>query len=386
MPVAGMIEETKKPAAASIAFEALLMMVCGAGLAAMLLGACLLALTGNDPGKRDFVSYWTAGHQLLHHADPYGSAAILKEERSVGFPADSQSLIMRNAPWALCLVMPLGLLGLRMGALVWTLLLGGCLFAALHLLWVMHGRPENKRHLLGYGFGPAIVCVLGGQTAVIALLGLVLFLRFHRERPWVAGAALWLCAMKPHLFLSFGVAVAAWVAGRRAYRILAGLGVTLLVSSLLATWLDPAVWGQYAQMMRCAGLEGEFLPCIGVALRFAIRRESMWIEYVPAVLGCVWAAAYYARRRRQWGMDGAWRAADAGFRHGGAVRVVYGSGGAPTRCSGWRLPLHVARSAPGAGPGQRRDRTGHDVRAALALRLLPLDRAVLAGMVPRCKT
>jgi hypothetical protein len=75
---------------------------------------------------------------------------------------------------------------------------------------------------LGYSFAPALVCLIVGQTSLFALLGLVLFLRLHRTRPFLAGVSLWLCALKPHLFLAFGVVLLAWIIVSRCYRILLG--------------------------------------------------------------------------------------------------------------------------------------------------------------------
>jgi hypothetical protein len=164
----------------------------------------------------------------------------------------------------------------------------------------MHGRPPNKLHYLAYSFGPALTCILGGQTGLFALLGLVLFLRFHRTRPVVAGLALWLCALKPHLFLPFAAVLPLWVVVTRNYRLLSAAVLALLASSFIAWRLDPAVWTQYRQMMRSSGIEREFIPCLGIALRFAIDRNAMWLQYLPALLGCVWAVFFYWSRRSKW--------------------------------------------------------------------------------------
>jgi hypothetical protein len=57
---------------------------------------------------------------------------------------------------------------------------------------------------------------------------------------------------------------------------------------------------QYAQMMRTAGIEREFIPCISIALRFAFRPNSTWLQYVLPAAGCVWAVQYYWKRRSRW--------------------------------------------------------------------------------------
>ena len=157
--------------------------VCALVYAIFALGICVLLLSGNNPEGRDVVSFWVAGRQIVAHANPYDSATILKIERSVGFPEKTNVLIMRNPPSALCLVVPLGLFGLRAGALIWSLLLLSAMALSVHMLWLMHGRPRNKLHYLCYSFAPALLCVLCGQTALFALLGLTLFLRFHQQPP-----------------------------------------------------------------------------------------------------------------------------------------------------------------------------------------------------------
>jgi len=156
-------------------------------------------------GSRDYVVFWATGQQLAHHGNPYSAADLLRLERGAGLSTRYTVMYMRNLPAALPLVYPLGLLGLRAGSIVWTIALLGCLAGSVYILWVMHGRQNNHRHWLGYSFGPALICAIMGQTSLFALLGLTLFLRLHRTRPFLAGASLWLCMLKPHLFLPFGM-------------------------------------------------------------------------------------------------------------------------------------------------------------------------------------
>jgi Glycosyltransferase family 87 len=280
--------------------EATVLIVCALAFLVFVIGLCVLLLTGNNPGGRDVVSFWVAGRQLVNHANPYDNAAIRAIELASGFKPSAQTLIMRNPPSALCLVIPLGLCSLRIGTLLWSSLLIACLLCSVHLLWVMHGRPPNKLHYLAYTFAPALTCILGGQTALFALLGLVLFLRLHRTHPFAAGLSLWLCALKPHLFLPFAAALLLWVVVTRGYRMLSATAVALLASSLIAWRFDPPVWSQYAQMMRSSGIQNEFIPCIAIALRFAIDRNAAWLQYLPALAGCLWAVAFYWRRRAAW--------------------------------------------------------------------------------------
>jgi len=281
-------------------FEASVVLVCSLVLAIFVLGICALIITGNNPVGRDVVSFWSAGHQLVHHANPYDNSSVLVMERSVGFSQQSQVLLMRNPPYALCLVIPLGFLSLRAASLLWSLTLLAAMVLSIHLLWQSLGRPRNKLHYLAYSFAPALLCILGGQTALFALLGLVLFLRFHQVHPFLAGVSLWLCALKPHLFLPFASVLLVWIVFRRAYRMLTGLAFALAASSLIAWLFDPLVWPQYIKMLHTSGIQDEFIPCISVALRFVIHRQTMALQSLPSAVACLWAIYFYWKRRAQW--------------------------------------------------------------------------------------
>ena len=274
--------------------------VCGLVFAFVALFFCVEVLSGKTAGMHDFVAYWATGQQLVHHANPYDGAAMLRIERSAGLPAQYGAFFMRNPPYGLWLSLPLGFVGLRVAAALWSLLLLTILVASVHMLWVMNGRPRNHLHLLGYSFGPALACLIVGQTSLFALLGLVLFLRLHRKRPFLAGVSLALCALKPHLFLAFGVVLLTWVFVSKSYNILAGAAVAIASSCALVFCIDPMAWIQYSQMMRTSGMEREFIPCLGVVLRLWINPHAVWLQYLPTALGCAWALRYFWVRRYVW--------------------------------------------------------------------------------------
>lgn len=139
-----------------------------------------------------------------------------------------------------------------------------------------------------------------GQTSLFALLGYVLFVYLHRTRPFLAGMSLWLCVLKPHLFLPFGVVLLAWIAISKSYKILAGVAVALAGSCVLAYFLDPAGWVEYARMMHRVGLEKGSVPCLIVVLRLWLSPKSIWLQYLAPALGCAWALGYFWPRRHAW--------------------------------------------------------------------------------------
>jgi hypothetical protein len=274
--------------------------VCGlaAGFAAGVF--CFALISVNGPATRDYIFFWATGQQLAHHANPYDETAMMRIESSVGMPEKNKVGFMRNPPWALPLVYPLGFLSPRAGWLLWSLFMLACLAVSVRLLWILYGRPRNSRYLLGLSFGPALLCLIYGQTSLLLLLGLTLFLRLHRTQPFLAGCALGLCALKPHLFLPFGVVLLAWVLVSRSYRLVAGAAAALAASSAIAFLIDPQAWIQYVQMARASGIEREYIPCLSYLLRNWLGANSMSLQFLPAALGCAWALRYYWPRRQGW--------------------------------------------------------------------------------------
>jgi hypothetical protein len=254
---------------------------------------------GSQAGSHDFVSYWATGRQLIHHANPYDRDAISALEHAAGLDVRAV-LIMRNPPWALPLAYPLGFLSLRVAAILWSLLLLACLLLSVRIARQLYGSPSNHLHWLALAFTPALICLTMGQTALFALLGLVLFLRWHGSRPFLAGASLWLCALKPHLFLPFAAALAAWIVFSRAWKLAAGAAAALALSSAVASLIDPYAWLDYTRLMRSPAVENQFIPCLASALRQWIDPQATWLQYLPAALCCFWAIIYFWRHRATW--------------------------------------------------------------------------------------
>ena len=275
-------------------------LVSGLAFALTSIFMCAAPLTNHISGARDFVVYWATGKQLVHHANPFDEPAMTKIEHDAGLPDGYSVGFMRNPPWSLPLAMPLGFLPLRLATLLWSIVLLSCLLYSVKLLWEMHGRPGNQLHWLGVSFAPALLCLLMGQTALFPLLGFVLFLRHHATRPFLAGAALWLCLIKPHLFLAFGVVLLVWIVVTGSYRILAGTLTALAASCAVVVAVDPQAFAQYLHMIRTVGVEAEFIPCLSIVLRFWINQNATWIQYILPGIACAWALGYYWKRRHGW--------------------------------------------------------------------------------------
>jgi len=268
-------------------------------------GACLIAgilffgMTEKSAANRDFIEYWSAGQQLVHGANPYDGAAVFQLERAAGFEGDKPKITF-SPPVAFFLALPLGFVGAKAGVILWSIALLAAISLANWILWILNGRPDSRLHLLGYLFAPVLACQMAGQLGTFLLLGVVVFFLLHESRPFLAGAALLPCALKPHLFLPFAVALLLWVIGRKAYRILAGFGMTLLANCLLTLWFDPQVWSQYSRMMNRTGVLDAYVPTLSATLRLLVNPAAVWLEFLPEACGCVWAIWFYWTRRQNW--------------------------------------------------------------------------------------
>jgi hypothetical protein len=272
---------------------------CGLILAICAIFFVCVLFSGKMAGSRDFVSYWSTGVQIRHHGDPYNYQQMFDLQHKAQLDA-SGVLFMRNPPWALPLAYPLGFIPLRIAAFLWNVFLLACLLISVYLVREMHGSPNNYIHWLGVAFMPAIICLNMGQTGLLTLLGMALFLRLHRTHPFASGAALWLCALKPHLLLPFSAVLLAWIIMRRSYRILAGWLLAMAASTALAWWIDPQAWARYTALMRSNPVQYEFVPTLSDAMRFWIHPQWIWLQYVPAAFACIWALVYFWTRRRTW--------------------------------------------------------------------------------------
>lgn len=260
-----------------------------------------VAFTDETIVRSDFIAYWTAGHLLKNGQNPYDALAVHALQAQVGHDPAAPLLVMRNPPLSILVALPLGWIGPKAGFIIWTLFLIGLLVLVSWLLWILHGRPESLLRYLGFGFPPIVACLMVRQTGILLLLGITLFLFLWKDRPFLAGVSLWLCALKPHVFVPFGIALFLWcLMNKKGYRILAGFGVAFIGSCLLVYAIDPHAWGQYASYMHTGGELNEVVPKLSAYLRLLTNPHAVWIQFLPVASASLWAMWYFWMRHESW--------------------------------------------------------------------------------------
>jgi hypothetical protein len=262
-----------------------------------------LELIRKNVGNRDSVQYWATGHLLVDHQNPYDPYEVLDLERSQGHAAELRPLMFRVPPWGLLLVAPFGLLDPFWAWFVWF----SCSLAAVVIsvrtcrsLFGVDGAGAHDCALAAYLFAPVLACLEAGQIDAFLLLGMVLFLRWEKERPFWAGVALLLPFAKPHLFFVFGVACLSWMIWRRRLMTLAGFAAGLIVCLAVALWFDPAVFAHYRAMLAQQAIGEEFIPSLAGVLRLLVAHQFFWVQFLPAAVGAGWAAWFWAAHRTEW--------------------------------------------------------------------------------------
>ena len=291
----------------------------------------------------DFAEYAGAARVLAGGGDMYDARSLLAEQLPAGWAgrrpgSDKQTpdaMMMWNPPWVAPLVLPLAAVGWGPGFCAWVALELLAVAASGALLWRSFGGPPRHTPAavaLALCFPPAIFLAKLGQISGLSLLGLAGFLAaLNAGRPALAGLALALTAVKPHLLVTFAAVVAADALFRRDTRKAVAVGVLVLAAGALVPVLYRAgVWGEYVAATRLptdeyhvstgdwdvpifagklANLAGgsaavRFAPSVAATLAWLAvwwnrRRNWDWAEALPAlVLTCLLTTGYGA-----WGFD-----------------------------------------------------------------------------------
>jgi hypothetical protein len=253
----------------------------------------------------DFVEYWAAGRLIVRGENPYDPARMEELERAAGRQADG--ILMWNPPWALALVMPLGLLECRAAHPVWLLLNLAVLLGCADALWRLYGGPQSARWLawlLALLFLPCAFALLAGQISPLLLLGATGFLCAQRRRhDFLAGASAALLAVKHHLAYLFWIALLVWCVSRRRWKVLLGGALAGAACTAVAVAANPAVLAQYLHTLASQPPAQYRSPTLGTLIRLGLGGGSFRLQFLALIPGLAWLLwhALVLPRRWDWG-------------------------------------------------------------------------------------
>ncbi len=273
-------------------------------LAAVIVVVLLVQLARLELPLDDYQAYWAASRLLLEGRDPYDVDALLALQRALGHDEELPQ-VMWNAPFALPLILPCGLVAYGASRVVWLVASLALVLAAVELLWRCYGQPRDRLVglLAAAAFVPVVTTIKEGQVSPWQLVGLAGLLACARAgRWWVAGALLPLVAIKPHSVHLLWPALALWCVRTREWRLVAGAALSTGALLAVALAFDPQVLAHHRAALVVKGLHFlEVYPTATLAsrLRLALGWEPTWPMVVVPALAWVWfAARAWARRHR----------------------------------------------------------------------------------------
>jgi hypothetical protein len=260
-----------------------------------------VARNSKNVAARDSIQYWAAGRLLVHRQNPYDHERVFQLERQQGY-SESRPVVLRNPPWSLFMVAPLGLLSPFWAWFAWVAISFGSLVLGMRLCRKLYGgnSPRNLFSVVGYMFAPVLACLASGQMGLVLMLGVVLFLAWESNHPFLAGAALILPFAKPHLLSLFFLTVLFWTIIRRRREIAAGFLVAFAIALVLGLLLDPNAFRHYREMLHTAAIGEEFIPSLSGVIRLLFFHRTFWVQFVPMAAGLVWCTWFFFRRQHNW--------------------------------------------------------------------------------------
>jgi hypothetical protein len=253
-------------------------------------------------GSHDFIEYWASARLLLQGGNPYGRDEMLAVEQGAGWPG-SMPVLMWNPPWTLALVLPLALLPFGIAALAWLLIQFVLILGSGALLW-RYFAPKDGRAwiglLLAAGFAPGLFALRMGQVSPWLLVGVTLFLwAVRRRRDFLAGGALALLLIKPHVAYLFLLAALWWAWQSQRRRILISWLAVPVAAGSCVLLFAPDVWANYL----AAALQPPVYwatPTLGMWFRFFLGTERSWLQFLPSLMGIFGLVVWLVRRRGPW--------------------------------------------------------------------------------------
>ncbi|WP_348262192.1 glycosyltransferase family 87 protein [Telmatobacter sp. DSM 110680] len=245
---------------------------------------------------QDFAQYWAAARLFTH--DPYSVPQTQALEKASGLVA--APLVVKNPPWAIVLMLPLGALGYHSAFAIWTVISVCIVAACSKAVWNQIGSgPSLAPALLSMVFGPTIVLLMLGQFTVLVLLGAVLFCALLRKRrDWLAGASLLLVLGKPHIALLFLIAAALWTLFYRRWIVLISGTLALTSASIAAIIINPHIFAQFWRRTILVVNETESYPNFGGMLYAVSGMHALAL--LPQLAGLIWLAFYWLKNRSTW--------------------------------------------------------------------------------------
>jgi len=257
-------------------------------------------------GVRDFVEYWSASRLLLDGGNPYSPHELLNLQQSVGWP-EATALMMWNPPWTFPLTLPFAMLSFPAGQFAWLLVHLLIILICTQRLEHLYGSSSGTcriEWLVALSFVPTVFVIIIGQISPMVLAGLTAFCVLESKgKRLLAGAALAVISIKPHLLYLFWLALCLWLCREGHWRIVFGALMAFFLAALLPLYFDRNIYDQYLELYTLEGILQPFdqaTPTLRNVFPLLLGRSDRWLQGLPTVIGIAWLLYYWRRRKLHW--------------------------------------------------------------------------------------
>src|ERR1039457_1345428 len=248
----------------------------------------------------DFAFYWTAARLVLDGKNPYSVADAVDLQQRL-FAGD-RALVMLNPPWILPLIAPFGVMPFSTGKPLWLVMGLAIMLISVHWLWDLYRDSESRwiGWLVAATFLPVAVVLAIGQIGPLILFGLAGYLRFQtRQKNYLAGAFLFLAALKPHLVFLVRVALLLYALHHKRWESLAAFLPVLGVTSLLAVVLkhhprSAVCYVTSPVLLRCSSFPSQVPP---FGLQSTGIAGALVGSGAPGCPACCWSQSWQHHTR-----------------------------------------------------------------------------------------
>jgi hypothetical protein len=272
-------------------------------LLAILVGVVFISQKVSVFPTNDYIEYWSSGRINIRGGNPYAPEEMLILQQQIDSTL-SDAIMMWNPPWLLGFIMIFGLLNYSMSRILWFLLELITIFSSADLLWQVYGGNPKKRWIAWIAIlciGPTLHALKLGQITPFILLGIAGFLYFQKkDKPFWAGVIVSLIFLKPHLLYLLVIALVLWGFINKEWRLLAGMGVGVILPFAIANLPNPGLTSQYLNALLNYPPEYWQTTTLGMPLRLLFWQNLFFLQFSPMILGLVWFSFFWLKNGKLW--------------------------------------------------------------------------------------
>jgi Glycosyltransferase family 87 len=250
----------------------------------------------------DYAAYWTGSRLLMAGHNPYDPAAVIALEKPFGVNV-LNPLIVRNPPWVLTVILPLGLLPYMEGRILWLVLQLILTIWSVHILWHLYCPGSDLGRsgwLIAASFTPIYAVLTIGQITPVVLLGIAGFLYAQREhRDVLAGVCLFLAVLKPHLLFLMWPALVVWVIAHKRWRMAFTFSGLLAAASAVPLLFDGKAFKHYSELWTVSPVMWNKTSNLSGTL-CRLLWSSKWVAFAPVFISLAWLGYLGMKKRGGW--------------------------------------------------------------------------------------